>query len=53
MKGIAVETILYAIILVIALVLLVLLIKNLIPTFGNLVSSSLNGLLCSTLHFGC
>lgn len=60
MKGLAVETILYAIILVIALVILTFVITKLIPTFGDFVDSSLKGIklsLCNSfgmkLLLGC
>jgi hypothetical protein len=43
MKGIAVETILYAVILVIAIILLTFLVMKLVPTFGDFISYSLNG----------
>lgn len=61
MKGIAVETVLYAIILVIALVILTFIIMKLIPAFGDFVDAALKGVkdsLCKSFGiagwiFGC
>ena len=44
MKGIAVETVLYAIVLVLALVLMTITIMKLIPAFGNFINAALAGI---------
>lgn len=45
MKGLAVETMLYAIILVVAVVILTFLIVKLIPAFGDFVSAAMKGIM--------
>jgi hypothetical protein len=47
-KGMAVETVLYAIILVIAVVVLTLLVRKMVPAFGDLISASMKGI-CNSL----
>ena len=52
MKGIAVETVLYAVILVLALILITITVMKLIPAFGNFISAALTGIkrnLCDML----
>ena len=52
MKGIAVETVLYAIVLVLALVLMTITVMKLIPAFGNFINAALAGIkktLCDML----
>jgi len=44
MKGLAVETVLYGIILVFALILLSYVIMTLVPAFGNFMYNSLRGI---------
>jgi len=44
MKGIAVETVLYAVILVLALALITIIVMRLIPAFGNFINAALSGI---------
>jgi type II secretory pathway component PulF len=44
MKGIAVETVLYAIVLVVALVLITIVFMKLIPAFGKFVDAAMSGI---------
>jgi hypothetical protein len=44
MKGIAVETVLYAVVLVLALVLLTIIFMKVIPAFGQFVTSATAGI---------
>jgi phosphotransferase system glucose/maltose/N-acetylglucosamine-specific IIC component len=62
MKGIAVETVLYLIILAVAIVVLAFIAMKLIPAFGNFVTAALKGVkegMCNLLPiyskwiFGC
>ncbi|GEM_PF-3087762 len=52
MKGIAVETVLYAVILVLALILITIIVMKLIPAFGKFINAVLAGIkktLCDML----
>jgi type II secretory pathway component PulF len=52
MKGIAVETVLYAVILVLALILITITVMKLIPAFGKFINATLAGIkrtLCDML----
>ena len=54
MKGIAVETVLYAIILVIGLIIMTMLISKLVPFFGDMIDSvaaGIKNMICKNLGF--
>jgi uncharacterized membrane protein len=53
MKGLAVETVLYAVILALAMVLLTFLVKNLVPAAGDFITASLKKASCDIFKMGC